>query len=67
MFYYSVVLRGESKPEGAIFERIQWMMKRKCCVAAVKNFKGKAEATAEIFGIPQKGNTIIKQKRVKEN
>ena len=47
---YADVPKAFSSGRGAIFERVRWTMKRECCVAVVKNFKGKSGTTAEIFG-----------------
>ncbi len=38
-FFISNVVGDSNHTVGAIFERAQWAMKRKCCVAAVKNCK----------------------------
>ena len=45
--------QGSRKAElllGAIFERVRWTMKRKCCVAVVKNFKGIVKRPQKFLG-----------------
>ena len=57
-FFYSISRWWDSNTEGAIFERVQWTKQRKCCVTAVKNFKEKAVATAEIFGYRKRAEGV---------
>ena len=69
---YADVPKAFSSGRGAIFERVRWTMKRECCVAVVKNFKGKSGTTAEIFGYHKRarrwqavrldGRVVIKHK-----